>query len=82
VPHLPAIEMGFNHAGHEVWYEDNTNVDLFKICLNKSDQEESWDCSDSYYFYDPGAHLDYLGLDVVGQCKNYGDNIPKREVPK
>jgi hypothetical protein len=65
VPHLPAVEMGFNHAGHEVWYYDYDNVSLFKICPNKPGEEENWDCSDSYYLYDPGAHLDYLGIDVV-----------------
>ena len=68
VPHSPSIEEGFNHAGDEVWYNDAENPSGYKICRNHAGVEESWDCSNSYYVYDWAAHMEYLGLNIKGQC--------------
>ncbi|TNV76484.1 hypothetical protein FGO68_gene10993 [Halteria grandinella] len=68
VPHLPLTAMGFNHAGLEVWYNDNSNVLSYVTCPQIRGQPESEACSDSLYVYDPSEHLDYIGIDVIGQC--------------
>ena len=68
VPHLPFIAMGFNHAGEEVWYDNDSNVSEYVVCKNQPGSPENESCSDTYYVYDPSAHIVYLGMSVVDQC--------------
>lgn len=57
VPHLPMTEVGFNHAGNEIWY---TGADLsldYKICRNKIGQPESEDCANTVSSWDASQHM-------------------------
>ena len=60
--------MGFNHAGDEVWYWDTQDPLSYKICKNSGGQEESWWCSNTYFYYSGDAHVDYMGRNIVAQC--------------
>jgi len=65
--------MGFNHAGDEIFYNSQDQIDQYIICKNKPGEPEDPTCSDTFYFYDPGAHGEYLGVRVTGQCYNRYD---------
>lgn len=34
-PHLLATELGFSHAGDEVWYDDPSELESYQFCHNK-----------------------------------------------
>ena len=70
VPHLPMTELGFNHAGNEVWYF-NRDLDLsYKICEN-SVGTENQTCADTVPSYDAGQHMQYVGIDLkAGWCSS------------
>jgi predicted lipase len=60
-PHLPMTEQGFNHAGDEVWYTSDNDLNEYKVCKN-FEKDESWACSDSLYVYGGNdTHWIYLG---------------------
>ena len=68
VVQVPPRQLGFNHAGNEVWYY-NQNDNYYKICENNSGSLESLDCADSYLFTTGiDAHLHYLGKAISGMC--------------
>lgn len=68
VVQIPPRQMGFNHAGNEVWYYNDKGLDL-KICLNNAGALESTWCADSYIFTTGiDAHLHYLDKPISGMC--------------
>ena len=76
VVQAPPRQLGFNHAGNEVWYY-NQNDNYYKICENNPGAAESLSCADSYIFTTGiDAHLHYLGKAISGMCTVKG----KREI--
>lgn len=62
-------EMGFNHAGDEIWYY-NGGLDLsYTICPNSVGSAENQKCADTLWTYDPNSHMQYVGIDLTaGWC--------------
>lgn len=76
VVQAPPRQMGFNHAGNEVWYY-NSNDSNYKICENNAGSSENLLCADSYIFTTGiDAHLHYLGHPISAMCTISG----KREI--
>lgn len=68
VVQVPPRQMGFNHAGNEVWYY-NSNDLSYKVCENNPGSPESTKCADSYLFTTGiDAHLNYLGKPISNMC--------------
>lgn len=68
VVQVPPRQMGFNHAGNEVWYYNSNDLN-FKTCENNAGSAESKNCADSYLFTTGiDAHLHYLGKAISGMC--------------
>jgi hypothetical protein len=62
---MPTASEGFNHAGDEVWYHDEKDPAIFKICRTETGEAENSLCSNSYnLFYEHAAHLEYLGVNL------------------
>ena len=69
VVQIPPRQMGFNHAGNEVWYFNDQGLE-HKICENNAGALESTRCADSYIFTTGiDAHLNYLGRPISNMCK-------------
>ncbi len=69
VVQIPPRQMGFNHAGNEVWYYNDQGLE-HKICENNAGALESTRCADSYIFTTGiEAHLNYLGRPISNMCK-------------
>ena len=69
VVQIPPRQMGFNHAGNEVWYFNDQGLE-HKICENNAGALESTRCADSYIFTTGiEAHLNYLGRPISNMCK-------------
>ena len=72
VPHLPSASEGFTQAGDEVWYYDEKDTSVFKICRTGAGVAETSEYSNSCnQVYGHPAHLEYLGVNLGDQC-----NIP------
>jgi predicted lipase len=69
VPHLPLSEMGFNHAGTEVWYR-NPGLDMTHVlCVNGLGAPENDQCCDTIVIPNPNDHMQYVGIDLAsGWC--------------
>jgi predicted lipase len=69
VPHLPLYEMGFNHAGTEIWYK-NPGLDMTReTCLNTVGTPENSDCCDTTVIPNPDDHMQYVGINLrAGWC--------------
>jgi predicted lipase len=68
VVQVPPRQMGFNHAGNEVWYYNSNDMN-YKICENNPGSSESMSCANSYIFTTGiDAHLNYLGRPISGMC--------------
>ena len=71
VPHLPPIPVNFIHGGTEVWYYENSNIDLkYVVCpASPFGQSEDLSCSDSLLFKTGiMAHFMYLTHRINKQC--------------
>lgn len=68
VPHLPITAMGFNHAGNEAFYNDDTQPLSYQLCKSQQGQPENENCADIYYVYTFSDHLMYLGLAINDLC--------------
>jgi hypothetical protein len=69
VVQVPPRQMGFNHAGNEVWYYNNNFDGKMQVCENNPGSDESKKCADSYYLTTGiDAHLHYLGKAISGMC--------------
>ena len=66
-PHLPLFEMGFNHAGTEIWYSSPGFELTKKICLNSVGSPENFDCSNTTAIANltPSQHMQYVGIDLA-----------------
>jgi hypothetical protein len=66
---MPTASEGFNHVGDEVWYHDEKDPAIYKICKTEAGEAENSECSNSYnLFYEHAAHLAYLGVNLGEQC--------------
>jgi hypothetical protein len=62
------VVQGFNHAGEEIWYNDDHAVFQHVFCQYSQGKPEDESCSDSLYVFDPSAHMTYLGIGIIDQC--------------
>lgn len=68
VVQVPPRQMGFNHAGNEIWYYNSDGLQ-YSVCENNPGSAESKSCADSYLFTTGiDAHLHYLGKAISGMC--------------
>ena len=69
VPHLPLTEMGFNHAGTEIWYS-NPGLDMtMQTCSNAVGVPENMNCCNTILFPNPEDHMQYVGINLeAGWC--------------
>jgi hypothetical protein len=68
VVQAPPRQMGFNHAGNEIWYMNSSGLE-YKTCVNNPGSAESTACADSYYLTTGiDAHLHYLDKPISGMC--------------
>jgi len=69
VVQVPPRQMGFNHAGNEVWYYSSDFNGKYQVCENNPGSNESKNCADSYYLTTGiDAHLHYMGKAISGMC--------------
>jgi hypothetical protein len=81
VVQIPPRQMGFNHAGNEVWYYNDKGLNL-KICENNAGALESTWCADSYIFTTGiDAHLHYLDKPISNMCTIKGVRTPISSTP-
>lgn len=78
VPHVPPMLLDFQHAPHELWY-DNDGDTTYDNC-NDSPTAESPDCSDSIIPDAVDDHLLYLG--ICTECSCDSDKLVKKFGPK
>lgn len=77
VVQIPPRQMGFNHAGNEVWYYNSSGLDT-KVCENNQGALESTACADSYIFTTGiDAHLTYLDKPISRMCTVNGMPEPE-----
>jgi hypothetical protein len=67
---VPAMAIGFSHAGDEVWYSSSDFNNLaYTVCRNKAGQPESQQCLNSMGDANgSAAHLNYVGHEMTGRC--------------
>eukprot|EP00827_Trimyema_finlayi_P004360 TRINITY_DN433_c0_g1_i11.p1 TRINITY_DN433_c0_g1~~TRINITY_DN433_c0_g1_i11.p1 ORF type:complete len:154 (+),score=40.37 TRINITY_DN433_c0_g1_i11:64-525(+) len=73
VPHVPMINLGFQHVGVEIWYFENESLN-HKFCPTLDDPK----CSDSVKFLRPYDHARYYAMDSTkdpnfGHCCGFGE---------
>jgi predicted lipase len=68
VPHLPLTGMGFNHAGNEAFYNDDSHPLSYQLCKSQQGHPENENCADIYYVYTINDHLNYLGFAINNEC--------------
>ena len=64
VPHLPPLEFGFNHAGNEVWQNNQGDSLAVVQCANSAGKTENKACADSILATGVDAHLRYLAVTI------------------
>ena len=79
VPHLPLEAMGYLHAPHELWYNNNANT-TWRNCQDSATAEDPL-CSDSVPlpigFED---HLLYLGVCTECSCTSWNNGRGSTEI--
>lgn len=70
--HMPLSEMGFKHAGDEVWYFNEGETLGYKLCQNGVGEPENDECANSNYsLFDRDSHWIYLGHKIAGMCTSH-----------
>ena len=74
VVQVPPRQMGFNHAGTEIWFYNDAFDGKKSVCENYVGYAEDGWCADSYIFTTGiDAHLHYLGKAISGMCTMRGE---------
>jgi hypothetical protein len=67
--------LGFSHAGTEVWYFKGGDNLEYKICPAPDGKLESKECANTVIFTSIIAHLHYLGLYTRFPCDPYHPEV-------
>jgi hypothetical protein len=82
VPHVPSKNLGYKHAGQEIWYYSPIVGDLsFAVCENGVGLEENKTCSNSFFIASSiDDHSLYLDLSISWMCDAYEQ--PNQKLPQ
>lgn len=69
VPRVPLVEMGFEHAPQEIWYNEETGLSYVECSATNGEDMSCIDSVDALdLIFGAEDHLNYVGMHLSGLC--------------